>query len=41
MESIVLTDVPADSTSMCEETFGPTIVIDTVADLDEGIRSMQ
>lgn len=34
---VVLVDVPEDSTAMTEETFGPTIVINTVADMDEAI----
>jgi aldehyde dehydrogenase (NAD+) len=34
---VVLVDVPEDSTAMTEETFGPTIVINTVKDMDEAI----
>lgn len=34
---IVLVDVPEDSTAVQEETFGPTIVINTVRDLEEGV----
>ncbi|EFC83624.1 aldehyde dehydrogenase family protein [Parafrankia sp. EUN1f] len=35
---VVLVDVPADSLAAREETFGPTLVIDKVADLDEAVR---
>lgn len=35
---IVLTDVPADSSAATEETFGPTLVIERVASLDEAVR---
>lgn len=34
---VVLVDVPEDSTAMTEETFGPTIVINTVENMDEAI----
>ena len=34
---VVLTDVPEESLAMRVETFGPTIVINAVRDLDEGI----
>lgn len=34
---VVLVDVPEDSTAMTEETFGPTIVINTVEGMDEAI----
>jgi aldehyde dehydrogenase (NAD+) len=34
---VVLVDVPETSTAMTEETFGPTIVINTVEDMDEAI----
>jgi aldehyde dehydrogenase (NAD+) len=35
---IVLVDVPEDSAAVREETFGPVIVINTVPDVEEGIR---
>ena len=35
---IVLVDVPEDSSAVAEETFGPVVVINTVPDVDEGIR---
>jgi acyl-CoA reductase-like NAD-dependent aldehyde dehydrogenase len=35
---VVLVDVPADSVAMTEETFGPTVVLSKVADLDEAIE---
>ena len=35
---VVLTDVPEDSTAITEETFGPTVVINKVADLEEGVE---
>lgn len=38
VEPIVLVDVPEDSTAVTEETFGPTLVINRVADADEGVR---
>ena len=38
VDPIVLTDVPADSVAMTEETFGPTIVLSTFDDLDEAVR---
>jgi acyl-CoA reductase-like NAD-dependent aldehyde dehydrogenase len=34
----VLTDVPADALAMTEETFGPTLTITKVADMDEAVR---
>jgi len=37
IEPIVLVDVPDDNAAACEETFGPTIVVRTVADVDEAI----
>src|SRR5699024_11413050 len=33
IEPVVLVDVPEDSTAMTEETFGPTVVINSVRDL--------
>ncbi|ONI83972.1 aldehyde dehydrogenase [Saccharothrix sp. ALI-22-I] len=38
VEPVVLVDVPADSTASTEETFGPTLVVNRVADADEGVR---
>jgi aldehyde dehydrogenase (NAD+) len=38
VEPVVLTDVPEDSTAITEETFGPTITINRVRDMDEAIR---
>lgn len=38
VQPIVLTDVPEDAPAMTEETFGPTMVIRRVADMDEAIR---
>jgi acyl-CoA reductase-like NAD-dependent aldehyde dehydrogenase len=35
---VVLVDVPDDSLAKTEETFGPTLVVDRVADLDEAVR---
>jgi acyl-CoA reductase-like NAD-dependent aldehyde dehydrogenase len=34
---IILTDVPEDSLAMLEETFGPTVAINSVRDLDEAV----
>lgn len=34
----MLVDVPSDSLAVREETFGPTLVVDRVADLDEAVR---
>ncbi|MEU2002230.1 aldehyde dehydrogenase family protein [Rhodococcus sp. NPDC019627] len=34
---IVLTNVPENSTAICEETFGPTVVVNKVASLDEAV----
>lgn len=34
---VILTDVPEDSTAMTEETFGPTLVINRVASMDEAV----
>ncbi|UQA91818.1 aldehyde dehydrogenase family protein [Streptomyces halobius] len=34
---IVLADVPEDSPAMREETFGPTVAVNAVRDLDEGV----
>jgi len=35
---VVLTDVPEDSTAMTEETFGPTLVVNPVDNLDDAVR---
>lgn len=37
VEPVVLTDVPEDSPAVTEETFGPTIVVQRVSDVDEAI----
>jgi acyl-CoA reductase-like NAD-dependent aldehyde dehydrogenase len=34
---VVLTDVPEESPAVAEETFGPTVTVARVADLDEGV----
>ena len=34
---VLLADVPEDSTAITEETFGPTIVVNPVRDLDEAV----
>ncbi|WP_182347935.1 aldehyde dehydrogenase family protein [Tomitella gaofuii] len=38
IEPVVLTGVAPDSTAVTDETFGPVLVIEPVADLDEGVR---
>ena len=38
VEPVVLVDVPEDSTAITEETFGPTVVINKVADLEEAVE---
>ncbi len=38
VQPVVLTDVPEDSAAVTEETFGPTITVRRVADLEEGVR---
>ncbi|MFD6288479.1 aldehyde dehydrogenase family protein [Streptomyces sp. NPDC060205] len=35
---VVLADVPEDSPAMTEETFGPVVAINAVADVDEAVR---
>ncbi len=35
---VILTDVPEESRAVAEETFGPTVTVARVADLDEGVR---
>ncbi len=37
VEPIVLTNVPEDSLAVMEETFGPTLVVNPVADMDEAV----
>ncbi len=37
VEPVILVDVPENSTAMREETFGPTLVINRVADMNEAI----
>ena len=36
---VILTDVPEDSAAVTEETFGPTITVRRVANLEEGIQA--
>lgn len=38
VDPIVLLDVPEDSDAVTEETFGPTVVINRIRDLDEGVQ---
>ncbi|WP_026415877.1 aldehyde dehydrogenase family protein [Actinomadura oligospora] len=38
VEPVVLTDVPDDSAAVREETFGPTITVHRVRDLDEAVE---
>jgi acyl-CoA reductase-like NAD-dependent aldehyde dehydrogenase len=38
VKPVILTDVPEDAAAVTEETFGPTITVRRVADLDEGVR---
>lgn len=38
IEPVVLVDVPEDATAVTEETFGPTVIINSVADLDEAVE---
>lgn len=38
VEPVVLTDVPANSPAVTEETFGPAIVVQRVGDADEAVR---
>jgi acyl-CoA reductase-like NAD-dependent aldehyde dehydrogenase len=35
---VILTDVPEESRAVTEETFGPTVTVAPVANLDEGVR---
>ena len=38
VEPVVLKDVPEDSLAVTEETFGPTLVINTVSDMDQAVE---
>ncbi|HEY2443991.1 MAG TPA: aldehyde dehydrogenase family protein [Streptosporangiaceae bacterium] len=38
VEPIILADVPEESRAVTEETFGPTVTVTRVKDLDEGVR---
>ena len=38
IEPVVLVDVPEDNPAVAEETFGPTLVINTADDVDDAIR---
>lgn len=38
VQPVVLVDVPEDSTAVTEETFGPTVVINKVKDLEEAVE---
>lgn len=38
VDPVVLTGVSEESTAITEETFGPTVVVNEVADLDEGVE---
>jgi aldehyde dehydrogenase (NAD+) len=40
MDPVVLTDVPETSTAVTEETFGPTVTVHRVANLDEAVRQV-
>ncbi len=40
VEPVVLVGVAPDSTALTEETFGPTITVSTVADLDEAVSQV-
>jgi acyl-CoA reductase-like NAD-dependent aldehyde dehydrogenase len=35
---VILTDVPEDSAAVTEETFGPTVTVTAVADLDQAVQ---
>ena len=37
VQPVILADVPEDSTAITEETFGPTLVINTVSNMDEAV----
>ncbi len=38
IDPVVLVDVPEDNPAVAEETFGPTLVVNTAADIDDAIR---
>ena len=38
VDPVILTDVPERSSAVCEETFGPTVVVNKVRDLDEAVE---
>lgn len=38
VQPTILTNVPEDSTAVTEETFGPTLVVNPVRDMDEAVR---
>jgi len=38
IEPVILLDTPEDSSAVCEETFGPTITVKGVKDVEEAIR---
>ncbi|MHC1560153.1 aldehyde dehydrogenase family protein [Actinomycetospora sp. C-140] len=38
VEPVVLADVPEDSTAVTDETFGPTVVVNRVRDIDEAVE---
>jgi aldehyde dehydrogenase (NAD+) len=38
IQPTVLLDVPEDSTAITEETFGPTVTVNKVQDMDEAVR---
>jgi len=40
VEPVVLGDVPQDSIAVTEETFGPTLTVHRVADLDEAVQQV-
>jgi acyl-CoA reductase-like NAD-dependent aldehyde dehydrogenase len=38
VDPVILTNVPETSSAVCEETFGPTVVVNKVRDLDEAVE---
>ncbi|MDT7741219.1 MAG: hypothetical protein QOE59_297 [Actinomycetota bacterium] len=38
VDPVVLADVPEDSTAVTDETFGPTVVVNRVRDIDEAVE---
>jgi acyl-CoA reductase-like NAD-dependent aldehyde dehydrogenase len=38
IDPVVLVDVPEDNPAVAEETFGPTLVVNTAEDVDDAIR---